>query len=382
MRARRLAMAGIGAAVVVLALPAVAGAAFHLIKVREVFAGGAANTSFVEVQMYSTGENFVQNHPLDIYTAGGAVTSITPDDDVDNGQNQRTVLFADTDADTEFSITPDFVSASLNLSPAGGAVCWQDGQPPDCVAWGNFTGTTLPAPGAGTPVSPGGIPAEMSITRSIARGCTTLLEASDDTNNSTADFAVTSPSPRPNSVAPTEMACPALPNTTIGTRPPNPSGSNDATFTYSATPAAGASFQCSLDAVVFATCPNAGITYMNLAEGQHTFQVRASNAAGTDATPASYTWTIDTTMVDPPETTITGGPRRTRDRTPTFRFTSDQPGVDFECKVDGKPYTACESPFTSKRLSFGKHTLRVRAIGDDGPDPTPAKRSFRVIRRR
>jgi hypothetical protein len=381
MRARRLAMAGIAAAALASSVPAVASASFHLIKVREVFPGGAANTSFVEVQMFSGGENLVNGHPLDIYAAGGGVTSITPNANVPNGQNQRTVLFADTEADTEFGVTPDFVSANLNLSAAGGAVCWQDGQPPDCVAWGSFSGT-LPSP-AGNPISPGGISPGMSITRSIAAGCSTLLEAGDDTNQSATDFAETAPSPRPNAVTPTEMPCPALPNTTIVTRPPNPSDSNDATFTYSASPSAGASFQCQLDGSGFASCPSTGITYMDLADGQHTFQVRASNAAGMDQSPASYTWTIDTPTVGPPETTITGGPpARTRDRTPTFRFSSDQAGVEFQCKLDGKPYRACSSPHRSTRLSFGRHTFRVRAVGESGPDPTPARRSFKVLRRR
>jgi hypothetical protein len=47
----------------------------------------------------------------------------------------------------------------------------------------------------------------MALRRSISAGCPTALEASDDTNNSAADFAVTSPNPRPNSVAPTETTC-------------------------------------------------------------------------------------------------------------------------------------------------------------------------------
>lgn len=384
MRIRRRARAGIAAAVaaaLALTLPAAASASFHLIKVREVFAGGSANTSFVEVQMFAGGENFVSGHPLDIYTAGGGVTSITPNGNVPNGQNQRTVLFGDTEADAEFGVTPDFVSANLNLSPTGGAVCWQDGSPVDCVAWGSFSGT-LPSP-TGNPVSPGGISPGMSITRSIVAGCPTLLETGDDTNQSAADFAETTPTPRPNSIAPTEMPCPAVPNTTINTRPPNPSNSNDASFTYSAIPAAGASFQCSLDSAAFATCPSGGITYMDLADGEHNFQVRAMNSAGTDPSPASYSWTIDASLPTPPDTTITAGPSgRTRDRTPTFRFRSDQTGVTFQCKLDSKPYRACTSPFTTARLAFGKHTLRVRAVGTGGPDATPARRAFKVIRRR
>jgi hypothetical protein len=386
MRVRRQATAGIAAtaaAALVLTLPAGASAAFHLVMVREVFAGGA-NSDFIEVQMPSAGENFIAGHEIDVYNASGTlVDTITPNESADSGQSQRTILFGDTGVEAAFGVAPDFLDADVALNPAGGAVCWRDGQPPDCVAWGNFSGTALPSP-AGSPVSAGGIPDGMSITRSIARGCATLLERNaDDTNDSAADFAVTTPTPRPNSVAPTEMPCPAVPNTMINTRPPNPNNSNDATFTYSATPATGASFQCSLDSAAFAACPAAGITYMALADGEHNFQVRAMNSAGTDPSPASYTWTIDTSLPSPPDTTITAGPSgRTKDRTPTFRFRSDQTGVTFQCKLDTKPYRACTSPFTTARLAFGKHTLQVRAVGAGGPDATPARRAFKVIRRR
>ena len=49
------------------------------------------------------------------------------------------------------------------------------------------------------------------------------------------------------------------------------------------------------------------------------------------------------------------------DRTPTFRFTSNSPAPTFECRLDGKPFRACRSPFTTKKLSFGGHTVKVRA---------------------
>ena len=62
-------------------------------------------------------------------------------------------------------------------------------------------------------------------------------------------------------------------------------------------------FQCSLDGAAFATCP-AG--YTGLAQGAHTFQVRARDAAGNvDASPDSRSWTVDTSV---PTTTIATGP--------------------------------------------------------------------------
>jgi hypothetical protein len=48
--------------------------------------------------------------------------------------------------------------------------------------------------------------------RTISRGCATTLDASDDTN-SAADFTLGAGTPRNNSMAPTEAACPPSPTT-------------------------------------------------------------------------------------------------------------------------------------------------------------------------
>jgi hypothetical protein len=76
-------------------------------------------------------------------------------------------------------------------------------------------------------------------------------------------------------------------------------------------------------------------------------------------------------------------PKRSRDRTPSFRFGADEAGASFECRLDGRPFRPCRSPFTAKTLSPGRHTFRVRAIDDSGQvDPTPATYGFRVLPRR
>ncbi len=93
--------------------------------------------------------------------------------------------------------------APNQLDPAGGAVCWAETI--DCVSWGSFSGS-LTSP-AGSPATPSGIPDGMALRRTISPGCATLLEPTDDRDNSAADFSPVFPSPRPNSVAPTERAC-------------------------------------------------------------------------------------------------------------------------------------------------------------------------------
>ena len=80
-----------------------------------------------------------------------------------------------------------------------------------------------------------------------------------------------------------------------------------------------------------------------------------------------------------PQTTITGGPTATNDPTPTFTFSSSEPGSTFECKLDSGAYSACGSPKTTAQLTDGRHTFYVRATDSaENVDPTPALRTFTV----
>ena len=76
-------------------LAAPAPASFHLMKIREVHEGGS-QADYVELQMYSTGENFVQTHYLVTYDAGGnPFETYQFPTSVPNGETQRTILIAD-----------------------------------------------------------------------------------------------------------------------------------------------------------------------------------------------------------------------------------------------------------------------------------------------
>jgi hypothetical protein len=56
--------------------------------------------------------------------------------------------------------------------------------------------------------------------------------------------------------------------------------------------------------------------------------------------------------------------------------------VTFECSIDGEAFSACTSPFTTRRLRGGPHTFRVRARDAAGNvDPTPATFDFRIAMR-
>jgi len=84
-----------------------------------------------------------------------------------------------------------------------------------------------------------------------------------------------------------------------------------------------------------------------------------------------------------PRTRLLGRPpRRSRDRTPTFRFGADEAVNRFECRIDGAPFRRCVSPFTARRLSPGHHIFRVRARDDtEVADPSPVRFGFAVLPR-
>lgn len=480
-----------------------ANASFHLMKVREVYPAG--DSSYVELQMYSAGEYLVAGHHLVAYGADGSVANdfTLPSNVSSASASNSTILIADSGYGGAFpgGPSPDEVDPGLNLSPSAGAVCWTDGSPPDCVSWGAFTGpfpAHVPALTAGSPASPAGVTAGKALRRSIALGCPTFLEAADDTDSSLADFSEQTPTPRSNASAIVEHIC-TPPTATIDTKPKTPTRSTSASFTYHSTPA-GAQFECKRDAGIFESCDAGGIEYTGLADGGHTFQVRAKNAEGTgaatfatwtvdtkpptasiDSHPAdpspgasatftyqsnelnskfecslaegaaldsfascpgsgktyaglpdgNYTfkvraidqagnaqavatqfgWEVDNSLVDPtpvetnpappppaltppplletaaapvvPNTLITGKPAaRAHDRTPTFRFRAREAGSTFQCKLDGGPYKSCRSPLTTKKLPFGRHVLKVRAILAGVPDPSPATSTFTIVRSR
>ena len=195
-------------------LAAPASATFHLMKIREVYPGSAAapNSDYVVLQMTASGQNFVNGHEITLYGAGGSLTAtITMNATLGAGANQSTILLGGSGYAAAFPGGPgaDFSDAALDLSPAGGAVCYPDGVPADCVSWGSFTPPVggLPSPSAPN-ASPGGIADGKALTRSISAGCASLLESGDDTNSSAADFSEASPAPRGNATPPSEHACP------------------------------------------------------------------------------------------------------------------------------------------------------------------------------
>ncbi len=83
------------------------------------------------------------------------------------------------------------------------------------------------------------------------------------------------------------------PETVIDSGPVDPTNVDTASFEFSANEV-GVTFECQLDGGGFVLCESPAV-YVDLADGLHMFEVRATDAAGNvDPTPASHTWTIDT----------------------------------------------------------------------------------------
>jgi len=149
--------------------------------------------------------------------------------------------------------------------------------------------------------------------------------------------------------------------------------SDQFTFSSTKTPA---TFTCVLDGTSSAC--SSPFTASNLTDGQHTFSVAARDGAGnTDATPASFTWTVDTVA---PDTAFTAQPDPVSNIPAAFTISSEA-GATFQCSLDGAAFTACTANVSIplSALLNGSHTFRARALdGAGNADATPASVTWTV----
>jgi hypothetical protein len=146
-----------------------------------------------------------------------------------------------------------------------------------------------------------------------------------------------------------------------------------------------------------------------LANGAHTFAVRAITGGDRDPTPATRSFTVAVARPDDPATpTAPGDPNDPVDPVdpvdaiaPVVRFThapksnvktrakrasvslefdADESNATFACSVDGATATPCASP-QNYRLRRGKHSIAVTATDAAGNTSAPAIVRFTVKRR-
>jgi subtilisin-like proprotein convertase family protein len=176
------------------------------------------------------------------------------------------------------------------------------------------------------------------------------------------------------------------PDTMITLSPPNPSSSTGATFGFRAT-VANCTFETQLDGGAWTSAGSSGFQgYTGLSNAAHTFQVRAIDTTGNpDPTPASYTWTVNSTGGDtaaPDTILLTFPPNPTSLTTATFTFLSTEPGSTFEVNLDGAGWTGngATASKSYSALSIGNHLFQVRAKDPAGnTDPTPASYAWSIV---
>lgn len=154
-------------------------------------------------------------------------------------------------------------------------------------------------------------------------------------------------------------------------------------FTFSASEL-GASFECAVDGGPFAPCASPH-TLPALANGQHLFAVRATDAAGnTDPTPASHAFTVDATgpsvaITSPaPDQVVAGTLDFAADASDNVGVTGVKWYVD-EVEVasdyNGAPWTKA---WNTSAVADGPHKVHAKARDAAGNWTTSAKFNFTV----
>ncbi len=163
------------------------------------------------------------------------------------------------------------------------------------------------------------------------------------------------PAPLDPTISTPTQAPPLAP--TISGGPSSPTNSRSASFTLTA--AGAASFQCKLDSGVFESCQS-NPTFSNLAHGAHTLRVRAVDGLGLVGAESVKTWTVD--VVGPSVVNVSGPIPISLDSRVTFSFSTDDPGSQVACQLDGHPWENCASPKVYSFIGDGAHDFRTRAV--------------------
>ena len=134
-------------------------------------------------------------------------------------------------------------------------------------------------------------------------------------------------------------------------------------------------YTCQLDDAVSEPC-TPPVTFSDLAEGPHTFLVRATRPDDGAQASEAITWTVD---LSAPNTFIVSGPEVISwSDEALIEFSADEAEVTFTCRHEGPqgagPWFPCATPLSITELLPGWHTLSVYATDIAGNvDLTPAQ---------
>ncbi|MEX1218812.1 MAG: Ig-like domain repeat protein [Solirubrobacterales bacterium] len=136
--------------------------------------------------------------------------------------------------------------------------------------------------------------------------------------------------------------------------------------------------ECKLDSGSWAACTTSSTqSYVDVGQGDHTFQVRATDGAGNVSNIPDRSWTADTVA----SVTIDSGPTNgNTDATPSFGFSSpSDTGLTSVCRVyetsqSVPAFSICSSPYTSAALNKNvSYTFEVKVTDDLGNTETKSR---------
>jgi len=151
----------------------------------------------------------------------------------------------------------------------------------------------------------------------------------------------------------------------------SPTRLDSRTFTFTSNE--DATFECQLDGAGFSTCASpAGLS--GLADGDHTYSVRATDLAGNVGPDSSLSWTVDTR---PPTTSLSS--TRTGNSI-TFTLSSSESPATFTCALDSAAVQNCNTTQSYAGLQVGTHTFVAYSKDLAGnTDTTGASYNFAVL---
>jgi hypothetical protein len=175
----------------------------------------------------------------------------------------------------------------------------------------------------------------------------------------------------------------AVVQTSIAESPPAFDSNTSPRFRFAT--AGGAEFVCSIrDVLGEQNCGSPFTTPPLRPDGQYTITVFARNGAFRDPSPATYTWTVDTSppvaaFTQPAENAHMAGTTTTLVFSATDNL-SPAGALAFECRLDSDQgaFFPCGSPYVTPTLSVGAHTLDVRAVDQARNTGSIARRHWTI----